>query len=275
MRQQKKRMTTAKKNIQQLKRLDGRTGNKLQKESGSDGSLYIQNGQASHVQENKEWNLEETIREVKQKCSTDMKMIAMETTNDDKLLKILVCLKRKTTTQIPDEYKQYTKNPIQGNVLRQQNNSAKKFEKHVITILHKGHPSINKISRAAKPFWWPRMNKEIQQKCDECIPCKMTGKNIEPQLPMTEVNYLPPTKKPNEEIQWDFIGPIRFKKRRFFILVSIDRYSSWPAACVSDKPTGKTAKSFLEQYINLNGIPQTIRTDKSTAFTGKEFSDIC
>ena len=40
---------------------------------------------------------------------------------------------------------------------------------------------------------------------------------------MTEINYLPPLEKPNQKIQLDFIGPIRFKHRRFYTLKSIDR----------------------------------------------------
>ena len=92
---------------------------------------------------------------------------------------------------------------------------------------------------------------------------------------MSEVNYLPPTDKPNEEHQLDFIGPIRFKKRRLFILISIDRYSRWPAACICEAPIGKTAKTFSEQYILLNDIPRVIRTDKGTAFTGNEFRSTC
>ena len=92
---------------------------------------------------------------------------------------------------------------------------------------------------------------------------------------MSEINYLPPTDKQNEEIQLDFIGPIRFKQRRFFILISIDRYSRWPAACICEAPNGKTAKIFLEQYIPLNDIPQVIRTDKGTAFTGNDFRSTC
>ena len=31
----------------------------------------------------------------------------------------------------------------------------------------------------------------------------------------------------------------------------------------------------MEQYINLNGIPKTIRTDKATAFTGHTFREFC
>ena len=119
------------------------------------------------------------------------------------------------------------------------------------------------------------MTREPQQKSDECILCKMAGKNIKPQLPKTENNYLPPIEKSNQEIQLDFIGAIRFKHRRFYILLSIDRYSRWPAACICEAPTGKTAKNFLEQYITINGLPQTIRTDEDTAFTGKEFRKIC
>ena len=96
----------------------------------------------------------------------------------------------------------------------------------------------------------------------------MTCKNIRLQLPMTEVTYSSPTGKPNQEIQLDFIGPIRFKQR-FFILLSLDRYSRRPAACICETPTGKTAKSFLKQYIILNGTPQTLRTNKGTPITGK------
>ena len=54
-----------------------------------------------------------------------------------------------------------------------------------------------------------------------------------------------------------------------------DRYGRWPAACICESPNSKTAKNFLEQYIVLNGIPQTIRTDKETAFTGREFRQTC
>ena len=38
---------------------------------------------------------------------------------------------------------------------------------------------------------------------------------------------------------------------------------------------GETAVKFLEQYINLNGIPKTKRTDKATAFTGHTFREFC
>ena len=245
---------------------------------GATGVRYINMGKASKIQQNNEWDLEDTVRQVEQKFATDLKTIAGETTNDEKLLKTLVCIERKTLEQMPEEYKEY-KNHLStrfGVVLYDDKIIIPQaLRRTIITLLHKGHPAINKISAAAKPFWWPKLTKEIQNKCDECIPCKMAGKSIKPQIPMSEINYLLPADKPNQVIQLDFIGPIRFEQRRFYILISIDRYSRWPAACICEAPTGKTAKTFLEQYILLNGIPQTIRTDKGTAFTGNEFRTAC
>ena len=76
---------------------------------GTTGKRYIQMGQASHIQNEKKWDLKETIKQAEQKLTTDLKTIATETTNDEKLLKTLVCLERRTSEQIPEEYKPYQK----------------------------------------------------------------------------------------------------------------------------------------------------------------------
>ena len=101
----------------------------------------------------------------------------------------------------------------------------------------------------------------------------MSSESIKPYIPSTEKNNLPPVNSPNEEIQLDFIGPITDNHRRFYILLSIDRYSKWPAASFCKYTDGETAVKFLEQYIQPNGIPKKIRTDNATAFTGRLFRD--
>ena len=145
----------------------------------------------------------------------------------------------------------------------------------VISLLHKGHPAINKMTLSAKHFWWPKLTEAIQWKCDNCIPCKLSGKSIKPNIPKTEQNSLPPLSAPNEEIQFDIIGPITDQNRRFYILLSIDRYSKWPAASLCKTTDGGTAIKFPEQYCNLNGILKTIRTEKATAFTERQFRNFC
>ena len=75
------------------------------------------------------------------------------------------------------------------------------------------------------------------------------------------------------DIQLDFIGPITEKNHRFHILLSMDRFSKWPATSFCKSTESQTAVKFLEQHINLNGKPKTIRTDKATAFTNRLVRD--
>ena len=55
----------------------------------------------------------------------------------------------------------------------------------------------------------------------------------------------------------------------------MDRYSKWPSASFCLSTDGETVVKFLEQYIQLNIIPKSIRTYKTTAFTGRLFRDFC
>ena len=76
---------------------------------------------ANHVQENAEWNPRKPIRHTEQNISMDLRTIAIETTNDKKLLKTLVRLERQTLNQIHEEYKtiqQKSFNTIWGGILR-------------------------------------------------------------------------------------------------------------------------------------------------------------
>ena len=59
--------------------------------------------------------------------------------------------------------------------------------------------------------------------------------------------------------------------RKIYILLSVDRYSKWPAACLTNSPNGTTAAKFLERYIKLKGVPKLILTDQGTEFTGRVF----
>ena len=113
------------------------------------------------------------------------------------------------------------------------------------------------------------MTEAIQKKCETCLPCKMSGKNIKPNIPGTETNSLPPLNNPNEEIRMDFIGTITENNRRIYILLSMDRYSKWPAASFCASTDGETEVKFLEQNNQLNGIPKSIRSDRATAFGGE------
>ena len=55
--------------------------------------------------------------------------------------------------------------------------------------------------------------------------------------------------KPNQENQLDFFGSKRYQQRRLFIPFSIDSFSRWPAACIYEVPTRKSAKTFPKKTI--------------------------
>ena len=244
---------------------------------------YVKMGHAPRIAalEENNWDLEQAVRETEKIFSTDLQLLMTETTNDPILLKTLVCLERQQHGLIPEEYQTHRKKLstrfglvfIEDKIIVPKNLRAT-----VISLLHKGHPATNKMTLAARHFGWPRMTEAIQKKCEACLPCKMSSKNIKPNIPNTEKNSLPPLNNPNEEIQLEFIGPITQLKRRFYILLSMDRYSKWPAARFWASTDGETAEKFLERNgskIRLNGVPKTIRTDKATAFTGRLFRDFC
>ena len=113
----------------------------------------------------------------------------IETTNDLNLLETLVCLERQQHDLIPEKYLAHKKKLssrfglvfIDNKIIVPKNLRTTK-----ISLLHEGHPAINKMSLTTRHFWWPRMTEAIQKKCETCIPCKMSGKSIKPNLPQTE-----------------------------------------------------------------------------------------
>ena len=81
----------------------------------------------------------------------------------------------------------------------------------------------------------------------------MSGKNTKPNLQSREESQLPapPT---------GFHPTNHRKHQRLYTLLSMELF------CKSTD--AETAVRFLEQYNNLNGIPESLKTDKWYAFTG-------
>ena len=215
----------------------------LSKYTGCKSIQYIKMGRASYVQSaeqgKEQWDIAEAVRKADKNFATDLEFLMKETTDDEVLLKTLVCLERQQHEQIPEEMRIYkNKLSTRYGLLFYEDKIVipGKIRQQIIMLLHKGHHSIIKMTDNAELFWWPRIAEDISRKCNSCIPCRMSGKNIKPNLPSTEKNRLPRLNSPNEEIQLDFIGPLNVNNRKLFILLSVDRYSKWPAACLTKSP---------------------------------------
>ena len=146
-----------------------------------------------------------------------------------------------------------------------------------LNALHFGHPGINKMCSDATIFWWPNMRKDIGKKSKTCSACLNAGKNLKFQIPQTEISKIEPPKTPGEEIQIDFTGNLNNKKLHTnpFILIAVDKNSRWPVAKICKNTNHESVISFLNEYINVYGVPKQTKSDKDGASISKEYIEFC
>ena len=59
------------------------------------------------------------------------------------------------------------------------------------------------------------------------------------------------------------------------MLVAIDRYSQFPSVKITKSTGGNSSTKFLRSYIDIHGIPESIKTDQFSGFKGKTLRKIC
>ena len=66
-----------------------------------------------------------------------------------------------------------------------------------------------------------------------------------------------PVVEPNEEVQFDFAGPLSDELiRDAYFLVAIDKWFKFPTAKVVSNTTADIAIKFMQRYISNNGVPR-------------------
>ena len=58
------------------------------------------------------------------------------------------------------------------------------------------------MTAETKIFWWPNINKDIEEKVKNCIACLSSGKNLKYQIPKNESGKLKVLTEPGQEIQF-------------------------------------------------------------------------
>ena len=139
-----------------------------------------------------------------------------------------------------------------------------KLRKKLLDTLPFGHAGATKMTARAKVFWWPNMQKEIEDKTKNCVACMSSGKNLKYLLPKNEFGKLKTLTEPGQEIQIDVCGKLNNKKLNGErqILIAIDRFSKWPTAKSCKSSETKEVLNFLKQNFILYGLPEKIKKDK-------------
>ena len=109
------------------------------------------------------------------------------------------------------------------------------------------------MTAEAKIFWWPNINKDIEDKVKNCIACISSGKNLKYRIPKNESGKLKTLTEPGQEIQIDFTGKLHIKNLNGVnqLLIAVRRFSKRPTVKICKTSETKEVVNFLKQNINL------------------------
>ncbi|CAI6354211.1 unnamed protein product [Macrosiphum euphorbiae] len=129
--------------------------------------------------------------------------------------------------------------------------------------LHSTHFGVVKLKMMVRNyFWWPQLNKHIDQLVASCSTCIKFRK--EPTKSSLHVWEYP--NEPGERIHADFL---ELNKKMFIVI--IDEFSKWPEVIPMTSTTALNTINVMREFFSRYGICQTFVTDNGPQWTSKEF----
>ncbi|CAF2039059.1 unnamed protein product [Rotaria magnacalcarata] len=142
------------------------------------------------------------------------------------------------------------------------------FCKYLLNYLHLSHPGMSRMKvDARRYFWWPLIDKEIEDIVRKCPNCTENSK----QPIKVPLASWPVSDQPWKRIQIDFMG----KFMGLYFLIIVDAYSKWLEVFTMHHPSTKTTIDALSSLFSRYGLCETIVSDNGSQFTSTEFSDFC
>ena len=210
----------------------------------------------------------------------DLKSLIAKSATDAEMNRIKMALNREDRSMAPENYRPYFENISSKWGLHFLNDRIivpTELRKKLLDTLHFGHARTTKMTAEAKIFWWPNINKDIEDKVKSCIACTSFSKILKYQLPKNESGKLKTLTEPGKEIPIDFTGKLHNKKLNGEnqLLIAVDRFSKWPTVKICKPSESKEVINFLKQSFNLYRSPEKIKSDKGGAFISKDYIEFC
>ncbi len=78
-----------------------------------------------------------------------------------------------------------------------------------------------------------------------------------------------------DHVHVDIVGPFPESNGFMYLLTCVDRFSRWQDAFPIQDITSETvAKTFVERWVAIFGVPSTIRTDRGKQFESALFTNL-
>ena len=134
----------------------------------------------------------------------------------------------------------------------------------ILSQLHEAHQGMSKMKSLARSyFWWPGLDKEIEDLVKKCKRCQ----ELRALPPQTPVHPWECPKTPWTRVHIDHAGP--FLGHYFLILV--DAHSRWLEAHIVPSTSSEATIKVLRHIFSTHGLPHQLVSDNGPSFTSNEF----
>ncbi|XP_055901962.1 uncharacterized protein K02A2.6-like [Eupeodes corollae] len=141
-----------------------------------------------------------------------------------------------------------------------------KLQAVILEELHSPHMGMVKTKSIARQyFWWPSMNKAIENRCKNCESCKLNTDNP----PKAELVSWPIPIKSWSRVHMDYAGP----KWSHWFLVIVDSKSKWLEVFKTKQATSQFTRDKLRETFARHGLCDVVVSDNGSVFKSKELED--
>lgn len=145
----------------------------------------------------------------------------------------------------------------------------KALRQRVLEAAHEGHPGIAAMkARLRTKVWWPRIDKDAENKVKSCRGCTLVSVSNPPQ-PMKR-RELPA--EPWVDIAIDFLGPLPSNDH---LLIVVDYFSRYKEIKIMRNITSVETIKVLNEIFSRLGYPSTLTCDNGNQFTSDLFKNYC
>lgn len=154
-----------------------------------------------------------------------------------------------------------------------------KLKQHLIKEFHStptaGHGGVKRaLVRLSNTFYWIGMRKDVEQFVENCTICQQT--KYQTSAPAGLLQPLPIPTMVWNELSMDFITQLPSSRGFTVIFVVVDRLTKTAhfGALPMNYTAEKVAHLFISMVVKIHGFPQTVVSDRDTAFLSKFWNEL-